>query len=467
MFLTEARCRGKQVLHFVLAAILALLVLCAQAAAAPAPVTRLTLDGPIGPASADYVMRGMQRAAHDGSQLIIIQIDTPGGLDTSMRAIIKAILASPVPVATHVAPGGARAASAGVYILYASHIAAMAPGTNLGAATPVQIGIGQMEPERDKKPPQGKPGGPGAPADTDPSAMSRKQINDAAAYLRGLAQMRGRNAEWAEQAVRDAVSLPAQDALKLHVIEYLAPDAASLAAQLDGQTVAAQGHSRKLATRGAPLVDIAPDWRSRALAALTHPAIALMLMMIGLYGMLFEFMNPGMAVPGVIGAISLVLGLYALQLLPVNYAGLALILLGLGFMTAEAFLPSFGVLGLGGIVAFAAGALILIDTELPGYGIPLGVVLVMAAGCALLLVATVRLALKTRRRPVSGGSGGVIGSVGQMLDAAPGGGWALVHGERWRVTSEAPLLPAQQVQVIAREGLVLQVVPANHKQQGE
>lgn len=412
------------------------------AAAAGGTLTRLSIDGAIGPASADYVVRGLARAAHDGSALVVIEIDTPGGLDSSMREIIKAILASPVPVASYVAPGGARAASAGLYILYASHITAMAPGTNLGAATPVQVGLGAAG-----EPPQ--------------TAMARKQVNDAAAYIRGLAQLRGRNAEWAERAVREAVSLPAAEALKLQVVDYIAADLHALAAQLDGKSVTVLGQNRVLHTGGLAVVRIVPDWRARLLGAITHPSVALILMMLGIYGLIFELMNPGMALPGVMGAICLLLAMYALQLLPVNYAGLGLILLGIAFMVAEAFLPSFGAIGLGGIIAFAAGALILIDTDLPGFGIPVALIVALALASALLLGATAGIALKTRRRAVFGG---LVGMVGEVEHGAHGKLWIRVHGENWQARSSAPLHAGQRVRVVARDALVLDVVPDdNHK----
>jgi membrane-bound serine protease (ClpP class) len=441
-------------LRLTLAALIALLAACCvPARAAGGPVTALAIDGPIGPASADYVVRGIHRAAQNGSELVILQIDTPGGLDTSMRMIVKAILASPVPVASHVAPGGARAASAGLYILYASHIAAMAPATNLGSATPVDIGIGADQ-ARDR---------PGAGA---ASPMARKQVNDAAAYIRSLAQLRGRNAEWAERAVREAVSLPAQEALKLGVVEYVAADPAALLAQLDGKTVSVLGQPRRLRTGGAALLRIEPDWRSRLLGAITNPSIALLLMMVGVYGLLFELMNPGAALPGVMGAICLLFGLYALQLLPVNYAGLALILLGIAFMVAEGFVPSFGSLGLGGVVALVAGALILVDTDLPGYGIPIAFIIPLALGSALLVGGTAGIALKTRRRAVAGGAGGVIGNVGEVRHALAGEAWVHVHGETWQARSKVALAPGQQVMVIAREGLVLEVIPIRDNDKG-
>jgi membrane-bound serine protease (ClpP class) len=449
--------------------LIVVLLACVPASAeAAAPITVLTIDDAIGPANADYVVRGIARAARDGSQLIILRIDTPGGLDQSMRSVIKAILTSPVPVAAFVAPSGARAASAGTYILYASHIAAMAPGTNVGAATPIQVGAPGTGPEPDKPPvrkPEDKRSDGADTAKPSSSALERKAVNDAAAYLRGLAQMRGRNAEWADRSVREGLSLSAEDALKERVIDYIVPDVAALAARLDGAKVNAQGRELTLRTKGAPLVNLQPDARSRLLTVITNPSIALILMSIGIYGLLFEFMSPGAVAPGVIGAICLLLAMYGLQLLPVNYAGLALIILGIFFMIAEAFLPSFGVVGLGGVAAFVAGALILIDTDVPGFGIPVGLIGTVALTSAVLMAATVGVALRTRRRAAVNDN--LVGGTAEMLDDAVGEGWANAGGETWRVLSRVPLRRGQIVRIVGRKGAALEVVPIDNHNKGE
>jgi membrane-bound serine protease (ClpP class) len=432
-------------------------------AAAPAPVLLLTLNGAIGPASADYVHGGIEHARAEGAQLLVLQMDTPGGLDTSMRAIIKDILAAPMPVAAFVAPAGARAASAGTYILYASHIAAMAPATNLGAATPVQIGgggapgAGKEDDRGDDA--KGKAGKGGAKAGVPAGdAMTRKQVHDASAYIRGLAQMRGRNAEWAERAVREAVSLSSAEALKLKVVDLVADDVPQLLQRLDGRKVKVGGAEQVLATAGVVATAFEADWRTRFLSVITDPSIAYILILLGIYGILFELYNPGMVLPGVVGVICAVIALYAFQMLPVNYAGLALILLGIGFMVAEAFLPAFGSLGIGGVIAFVIGSVILIDTDIPGYGIPYELIGGLAATSAAFLIIIIGAALKARLRPVVSGREELVGAAGEVLEDFEREGWARVHSENWRVRAATPLKAGQHVRVAAIDGLLLHVV---------
>ncbi len=443
--------------------LLVLLLLPLLAAASPAPVTVLTLDGAITPASAAYFSQGLKRSVENASGLVVLKIDTPGGLDTAMRDIIKEILASPIPVAAFVFPSGGRAASAGTYILYASHIAAMAPGTNLGAATPVQVGIGGPGNEPLAPPAAGRkeaePGKEKPPSAAQPSALNQKQIHDAAAYIRSLAQLRGRNAEWGETAVREAVSLTAEEALERHVVDYVARDVRSLLDRVHGSSIAVSGTTVTLDTAGAELVAFEPDWRTQLLSVIASPSLALVLMMLGIYGLLFEFSNPGYVLPGVVGGISLLLALFAFQMLPISYTGLGLILLGIAFLVAEVFVPASGALGIGGILAFVIGAVILVDTDVPGYGIPMPLIMTLAIISALFVFVIVRIGFRARSRPVVSGHATLLGGAGEVLEDFSGEGWATIQGEIWRVRSALPLARGQRVRVTGIEGLTLDVEP--------
>jgi len=490
------RCIGRvriQVWLVLLVLGLAMLLVGRVAVTASRSAIVLDIEGAIGPAAADYVIRGIGHARQRDAAVVVLRMDTPGGLDTSMREIIRAILSSPVPVLSFVAPSGARAASAGTYIVYASHVAAMAPGTNLGAATPVSIGGGLPSPGGGSGPP--RDGGSGAdpversprssaaqdaPADDaaasaragreregreDASARTRrpasttetKAVNDAVAYIRSLAQMRGRNADWAEAAVRDGASLSAEEASARKVIDLIATSVTNLLEAAHGRNVVVGEDVVVLDTRGLEQVTLAPDWRTRLLSAITNPNVALIFMMIGFYGLIFEFMNPGALYPGTIGAICLLLGLYALSALPVNYAGLGLIVLGVALMIAEAFTPSLGVLGIGGAIAFILGATILVDTDVPGFEVSLPIVAGIAAtglGFSLLVV---RLAWRSRTRPPLGGHEGMIGERGTVLDWSGRNGRVLAAGERWKAESETSLAAGQRVRVTGIDGLVLRV----------
>ena len=426
----------------------------------------IEIDGAIGPANADYVSRSLEVAAQRGAPIVILEIDTPGGLDSSMRDINRAILASKVPVVAYVHPSGARAASAGTYILYASHIAAMTPGTNLGAATPVSIGGGLPFADRDgdnakngsdEKQQAEEKGQDSKAGKSDP--MKAKAINDAVAYIRSLAELRGRNADWAEKAVRQAESLSANDALKTNVVDIVATNIDDLLAQTDGRRVKINTQEVTLHTKGLPTEYIEPDWRTRLLSTITNPNVALVLMLIGVYGLIFEFLNPGALVPGIIGAICLLLGLYALALLPINYAGIGLIMLGIGLMVAEAFAPSFGALGIGGAAAFVIGAAIVIDTEAPEYQISWTLIGTMAVTSLVLAAVVTRLAISSYRRRVATGIEEMTGAQGEVTDWHGRRGHVIAHGERWKAISEAPLSRGQPVRVTGVEGLVLRVEP--------
>jgi membrane-bound serine protease (ClpP class) len=447
----------------------------AASAEPPGTATVLEIDGAIGPATSRYVVRGLEAARQTGSRVVVLQLDTPGGLDSSMRDIIRAILASPVPVVSYVGPPGARAASAGTYILYASHIAAMAPATNLGAATPVSIG-GEPQPEPapvpgatpDKDGSAGSgsarstPGG-GAPAVGAPpvpgSAMERKVVNDAVAYIRGLAELRGRNADWAEQAVRGAASLSATAALQQKVIDVIAADIPDLLARIDGREVHLGDRSVQLATRDLTLTHLKPDWRTQLLAVITNPTVAYGLMVIGIWGLLLEGYNPGAVLPGVVGSICLLVALFAFQILSVNYAGLALVVVGTAMIVAEFFFPTYGSLGVGGLIAFVVGSLILFDTDVPGLNVGRPLIAAFATVGALMIGGIVYLATRDMRRPVATGTEGMLGAGAEVVADFTGRGRVRYGGELWNARSNAPLHAGDVARIVKVEGLTLWVEP--------
>jgi membrane-bound serine protease (ClpP class) len=412
----------------------------------------LNIKGPIGPAVSDYVIRGIEKAEEEHAAIVILQMDTPGGLVQSMRDIIKKILTSTVPVVSYVAPGGSRAASAGTYILYASHISAMAPTTNLGAATPIQIGGMPGMPEKEPSPPE-KEGGKAS--GKIPDTLERKMVNDAVAYIKALANRYGRNAEWAEQAVREAVSLTAEEALQIKVIDLVAASREELLQKIDSREVVMENGRHTLDTKGLVIELFEPDWRTRILTVITDPNIAYILMLLGIYGLIYELAHPGFILPGIVGTICLLLALYTFQILPINYAGLALIILGIAFMIAEAFVPSFGALGIGGIIAFVAGSVILMDEQAMRISLLLiGPIALLSAGFFLWIMTRV---YTMRRKKIITGAEEMIGITGEAMEDFTGRGRVWVHGESWQAQCAEPVKKGQKIQVTAKEGLLLEV----------
>jgi len=462
--------------------LIAITALAGDAQAGSALVLRV--DSAIGPATSAYILSGIAKAEANDHQLVVVEMDTPGGLDSAMRDIVKGILASQVPVATFVAPAGSRAASAGTYILYASHIAAMTPASNLGAATPVQIGgmpdmPKQPEPAEERQPDEsisqpGRQSASDAPAadsaeinsaaaKTEPElpadAMKAKMVNDAAAYIESLAELRGRNVQWARQAVREAVSLSAGEALELKVIDIVADDIPDLLQQADGRTVEINDKPLILETSNLTIEEFEPGWRIELLTIITDPNVAYLLMLVGIYGLLLEGYNPGALVPGIVGAICLLVALFAFQVLPVNYAGLGLMLLGVALMIAEGFVPSFGILGIGGLAAFVFGSIMLMDSDVPGFAISRSLIGGVATAAGISILGIIFMLMRARRQPVVTGAEGMLGQTAEVLEDFAGQGHVFLGGERWNAESRLPLRKGQNVRVTSLHGLVVRVEP--------
>lgn len=446
---------ARQARRFAFLLLLPLAVAVAAPGTAP-QIDVLTVDGAIGPASSEYIEDGLKDAAEQHAAAVVLKLDTPGGLASSMRDIIKAILASPVPVIGYVAPSGARAASAGTYILYATHIAAMAPATNLGAATPVPLMGSEPAPGAQN----------GKQAQPQMSAEDRKVLNDSVAYIRGLAKKRGRNADWAEKAVREAASLPADTALEKHVVDLIAPSLQALLTAVDGRAVELPQGIVKLHTANAQVRTIEPDWRIKLLEVITDPTLAYLLFLGGIAGLAIEATHPGVIFPGAAGAICLFLGLFGFGILPVNYAGLALILLGIGMMAAEAFIASFGTLGIGGIVAFVAGSIILMNTNAPGFSVSLWAIGGISFAASVCLLALIFFALRSHRRPIVSGEARMIGATVVAQQAFSDAGLVRFEGEIWNARSSVPVAAGETLKIVAVDGLTLKVAPLNNSAGG-
>lgn len=414
------------------------------------------VKGAIGVGSGYYINDALALARKETAQLLVLKIDTPGGLVSATRDIIQSILASPIPVVVFVAPSGARAASAGTYIAYASHIVAMAPGTHLGAATPVQMQLPGMP-----QSPKPDPGSKGPKSNDAPDAAKSKMINDAVAYLRTLAQLRNRSEKWADKFVRDAATLTSTEALKERVIDLIATDVPDLLVKLHGRRVSMEAGERSLNVQNADIKLVELNWKARFLTTITDPNVAFILLLIGVYGIIFEFWSPGLTGPGIVGGISLIIALTALSAMPLSAAGLALLALGIALMAAEAFAPGFGILGLGGIAAFIAGAIFLFDPA--GTDIDLSIawplIIAAAVSSALILIGLLGFVLRERGRNVVTGAEEMIGLEGEVVSWEGARGKVHVHGEQWAARSNveavASLTRGARIRVVDRDGLIL------------
>ncbi|CDT80530.1 hypothetical membrane protein [Vibrio coralliirubri] len=454
---------------FILKYLFAFLLLFSSVFAQADDVWVIEVNGGIGPATSDYLTREIEQAHDEQAKLIILKMNTPGGLDSSMRDIIRSITTSPIPVATWVGPAGSRAASAGTYILLASHVASMAPGTNLGAATPVSLGGGKaptnpLSPQDDTNKDDNTSASEQDATKQENSdqvkattAMEKKVINDAAAYIVSLAKLHKRNEEWAEKAVREAASLDSENALTLNVIDFIASDLQQLVELSNGRVITINGVSQEVQLSDVAFVEREQDWRFSLLSVITNPNVAYILMLIGIYGLLLEFYNPGVGLPGVLGGICLLLAMYSLQMLPVSYAGLALILLGIALMVAEAFSPSFGIFGLGGVAAFTLGSIMLMDTEVPGYQIALPLIIGISLFSVAFIVVTISMLVRVRNKPVTTGMEAVVGEIGKVVSGFPGAGRVLVEGEIWQAKCANELKAGQSIRVTKLTGLSLDV----------